>query len=152
MFILVQVFTRYQLLLWNCASLCWSWSHPKKHDDFLPISIKNMMISCQSHFSKLQKPCTKHRMHCTSLKSAKKKIDFLRNFYVIFAQVERNLNAFERNLNVIWTQSERFTGIHVHSTGIYVPVRMCNFAKFGILMVLNIFLWFLVCFTKFYGQ
>jgi hypothetical protein len=28
---------------------------------------------------------------------------FLRNFYVIFAQVERNLNVIERNLNVIRT-------------------------------------------------
>ncbi len=26
---------------------------------------------------------------------------FLRNIYVIFAQVERNLNVIERNLNVI---------------------------------------------------
>lgn len=42
------------------------------------------------------------------------------NIYVIFAQVERNLNAIERNLNVIWTQSERFAGIHVHITVIYV--------------------------------
>ena len=45
---------------------------------------------------------------------------FLRNIYVIFAQLERNRTQFERNLNAIWTQSERFTLFHVHSMGIHV--------------------------------
>lgn len=46
-------------------------------------------------------------------------------------------NAFERNLNVIWTLSERFSFFHIHFMDIHVQVR---FLKRNVKMV--IFLWF----------
>ena len=70
----------------------------------------------------------------TSPKRTKKRAKILRNFYVIFAQTERNLNAIWTLWSVIWTQSERnpnglwiFTSIARIFTS---PSKMCNSGKF----------------------